>query len=173
MQKYTQNPISAQAGYERATLVLYTGDTTLALDVLKQTAVKYPDTEYGEQCTYKVAMYFRNKGWLDSAIIEFRKLSKSNINANMAAEAQYRIGEVYMRQNDCENAIDAYSYVKDNFAGIEDWFTLALLNIGECYERIEQPGKAIEAYRAIVTLRPDDDFGKTAKRRIKSLENNN
>jgi len=173
MKKYGDNQVSAQAGYERATLVLYTGDTALALNVLKQTAIKYPDTEYGEQCTYKVAMYFRNKGWLDSAVIEFRKLAKSNINANMAAEAQYRIGEIYMRQGDCENAVDAYSYVKENFAGIEDWFTLALLNLGECYERLEKPDKAIEAYRAIVTLRPDDDFGKTAKRRIKSLEKNN
>ncbi len=173
MKKYGDNPISAQAGYERASLVLYTGDTALALNVLKETAIKYPDTEYGEQCTYKVAMYFRNKGWLDSAITEFGKLSKSNINANMAAEAQYRIGEIYMRQGNCKNAVNAYSTVKDNFAGIEDWFTLALLNMGECYERLEKPDKAIEAYRAIVTLRPDDDFGKTAKRRIKLLEKNN
>ena len=83
------------------------------------------------------------------------------------------IADSYLSQGDCENAVDAYSYVKENFAGIEDWFTLALLNLGECYERLEKPDKAIEAYRAIVTLRPDDDFGKTAKRRIKSLEKNN
>jgi TolA-binding protein len=75
-----------------------------------------------------------------------------------------------MRQEKLEEAVTAFIAVKENFAGIEDWFTLALLNLGECYERLQQNEKAIETYQAISTLRPDDDFGKTAKRRLKELE---
>jgi len=170
MEKYPANPISAQAGYERAMLVLYNGDTTKALNIFNETGAKFSDTEYGEQCTYKVAMYFLKKGWLDSAITEFRKLSHSNIDANMAAEALYRIGEIYKRKDDCETAITEYTKVRENFAGIEDWFTLAMLNMGECYEKLGDIEKAIETYQSVVTLRPDDDFGKTAKRRINELE---
>ena len=171
LDKYGDNPIAAQAGYEMAMLVLYNGDTTRALNILKNTGKKYADTEFGEQCIYRVAMYYRNKGWLDSAITEFVKLTKSNLDANMAAEAGYRIGEIYKREQDCAHAIEAYTFVKNNFAGIEDWFTLSMLNMGECYERLGDIEKAVETYRAVVTLRPDDDFGKTAKRRIAALEN--
>jgi tol-pal system protein YbgF len=167
---YPDNPISAQAGYERASIKFSMGDTLSAINIFRDVYKQYPNQEYGEQSSYRIAMYFRIKGWLDSAVVEFQKLIHSNLNPSLSAESQYRIGEIRMRQEKLEDAVTAFIAVKENFAGIEDWFTLALLNMGECYERLQQNEKAIETYQAISTLRPDDDFGKTAKRRLKQLE---
>ena len=167
---YSDDPIAAQAGFERASIKFAMGDTIEAMKIYKQVAEKYPNMDYGEQSIYKIAMYNRLIGKYDNAVSEFKKLTKSNLNSMLAAEAQYRIGEIWMRQDNPDSAITSFILVKDNFAGIEDWFTLSLLNMGECYDKTQNYEKAIETYQAIVALRPDDDFGKTAKRRLKELQ---
>lgn len=168
--EYPDDPIAAQAGFERATIKFALGDSTEAISLFKAVASKYPDTDYGEQSIYKTAMYYRLVGNYQESINEFTKLLKSNLNAALAAEAQFRIGEIKLRQTNIEGAIEAFVSVKENFAGLEDWYTLSMLNLGDCYEKTGQIEKAIETYQGIVSLRPDDDFGKTAKRRLKDLE---
>jgi predicted TPR repeat methyltransferase len=44
------------------------------------------------------------------------------------------------------------------------------LSLGECYEHLQKPDAAAEVYKYIMELRPDDDFGKTAKYRLKELK---
>lgn len=168
--KYPENTIAAQAGYERALIKFTREDFNGAVELLKEISTKYKGTEFAGQSNYRLGMYYRQKGWLDSAISQFEIISAQNYNPLLASEAQFRIGEIYLRSNEIKKAIDAFTIVKEKFAGYEDWFTLSVLNLGECYEKNEQIDKAIEQYQAISVLRPDDDFGKTAKRRLKDLE---
>ena len=127
--------------------------------------------DYADQSLYRIAMYYRISGPLDSSLAVFEVLAARIENPTIAAEAQYRIGEIKMRENKYEDAVKAFIAVREKFSGYEDWFSLGLLNLGECYEKLEKKDLAIEAYQALITLRADDDYGKTAKRRILGLEN--
>lgn len=176
---YPDNPASAQAGFEMASIRYSLGDTNSAIKLFKEIADKFKGMEYADQSRYRLAMHYRLTGKPDSAIAEFLFLANSaDINANnpsLAAESQYRIGEIYMRSGNCLDAIKSYRIVQDRFVGFEDWFTLALLNLGECYERIADYSSAATAYEEIIKYRSDDDYGKTAKRRhslLKNLEKN-
>ena len=142
-------------------------DTLKSLRLFTEIADKFISSEYGDQSRYKIAMYYRSKGMLDSARVHFGKLIDRLENISIAAEAQYRIGESWLKQKEIGNAIEAFNQVRQKFSNIEDWFTLSLLGLGESYEQVKNIEAAIEVYQTLSTLRADDDFGKAAQAKLK------
>lgn len=171
-EKYPEDPSSAQAGFERATIKFNLGDTTGAIEIWQRIAEQFTNTEFGDQSIYRIAMYFRLNGRFDEAIKEFSKIANTQNDPNLAAESQFRIGEIYSRLGNCANAIGEYEKVKNNYAGIEDWYTLSLLNLADCYEKLGNIEEAMNSYRAVIASRTNDDFVATAKRRLSLLEQN-
>lgn len=169
MTEFPENPASAQAGFERAQIASSLGDSLSALRYYALTADTYSNTEYGDQSRYRIAMYYRARLMYDSALIHFKPLAKRIDNPTAAAEAQYRIGELWMKQKEYDNAITAFLGVREQFSSIEDWFSLSLLGLGDCYETIKNYDAAKEVFQTLSTLRPDDDFGKSAAARLKRI----
>jgi hypothetical protein len=44
------------------------------------------------------------------------------------------------------------------------------LGLGDCYETLKNYDAAKEVFQTLVTLRPDDDYGKTASARLKRIQ---
>jgi TolA-binding protein len=82
----------------------------------------------------------------------------------------YDLGTTYFRERDYGRASEWFARVREEFAGVEDWYTLSMLALGECYEQLQQKKEAIDAYTTVAELRPDDDYGKTALARVKRLK---
>jgi len=167
---YPNDPATAQAGFEQATIRFALGDTVNAINIWKRIAENFEGTEFGDQSLYKIAMYYRLSGFYEDAIREFSQLVNSSVDPNLAAEAQYRLGEIHLRLGNKQRALEEFTKVRENYPGIEDWFTLSLLSLGELYEQLGNINEAIDCYRAILATRETDDYTKTAKRRLQSLE---
>jgi tetratricopeptide (TPR) repeat protein len=75
-----------------------------------------------------------------------------------------------MREENYEEAAEQFAIVRDKFEGYEDWYSLALLGLGQAYEELEKFEEAREVYNALDALRPEDDFGKTAKSRLNRIK---
>lgn len=170
MEKYPDNVSAAQAGYERAVIKYTMNDIGGALVLFRLVEEKYKGMDFADQSTYRIANYYFTNNNLDSAKVEFEKLADKLDNPTIASESQYRIGEILLKNNKTIEAIGAFVLLKDRFNGYEDWFTLGLVKLGECYELINDNEKAIEIYKLIDSLRPNDDFGAIAKRKLKNLE---
>lgn len=168
--KYPNDQNSAQAGFERAVIKQEIGDTIAAVKIYREVADKYKGTEYADQSRYRIASRFRSKGMTDSARAEYRQIAESMSDIALAAEAQFRVGEMWMRDTNWVNAAESFNIVRDKFAGVETWYPLALLNLGEVYEKLGETDKAKEVYNTLLTQRPDDEYGKTVKLRLKRLE---
>lgn len=168
---YPENPNAAQAGFERAVIKYRIGDTTSSLKIFEEVAVNYKDSDWGDQSRYRIAMHFRAIGQYDSARYHFQFIADIDDNPKISSESRYRIGELWMRDKNYINAIESFLLVKDKFEGYEDWYSQSLLNLGECYENTEQYDSAREIYRALEAIRPDDDYGKTAKSRLNRIKN--
>jgi TolA-binding protein len=168
--EYKGTNAAAQAGYERAWINVVKGDTLKALEIWQQIGSEYKGTQYSDQSYYKIAMTYRLKKMNDSARVYFNYLAGRYENPTIAAESQYRIGELFMREDNWESASEAFLIAREKFAGYDDWYSLSLMNLGEAYERMESYMEALEIYETLETLRPDDDFGKTAKARIRNLK---
>lgn len=166
---YADSPQAPQAGFERADIAYKLGDTTKALDIYRDVAARYRATEYGDQSLYRVGMFYRMKNIFDTARIAFGELAGRSDNALIAAEANYRIGELWLRQQQYDSAVVAFIVVREKFSEVEDWFTLSMLGAGECYERLLNTEAARTSYQTIVALRPTDDYGKAAAARLKKL----
>ncbi|MFA7626678.1 MAG: tetratricopeptide repeat protein, partial [Candidatus Kapaibacterium sp.] len=169
--KYPDNPNAAQAGFERGVLKYKLGDTLSALNIFLNVTNKYPGTDWGDQSRYRTAMHYRAAGQNDSARFHFAFISAIEDNPNISSECQYRIGELWMRDKNYEQAVLAFTQVMEKYEGFEDWYSLSLLSLGEAYENLEQVDRAKEIYSALEALRPNDDFGNTAKSRIKRINN--
>ena len=170
MTEFPENASSAQAGFERAQIATTLGDSLQALRLYSLTAEIYDKTEFGDQSRYRIAMYYRSRTMFDSAIVHFRQIAKRMENPTIAAEAQYRIGELWMKQKEYANAITAFLEVREQSSSIEDWFSLSLLGLGDCYETLKNYDAANEVFQTLITLRPDDDYGKTASARLKRIQ---
>ncbi len=169
-EKYPENSNAAQAGFERGVLKYKLGDTISALEIFHNVTSKYPNTDWGDQSRYRIAMHYRANGRNDSARVNFAYISAIEDNPNISSECQYRIGELWMRDKNYDKAIESFIIVKEKYEGFEDWFSLALLGLGESYENVGQIDNAKEIYKALEALRPDDDFGNTAKSRLKRIK---
>lgn len=169
---YPNSDLASQSSFERAIIKYRQGDTVSALNLFLDTYKKYPNSDWGDQSIYRIAMHFRNNGQYDSARTYFTMISDIKDNPKISSEARYRIGELYFRDKDYQNAINNFIIVKDNFEGNEDWYSLALINLGEAYEKIGKIDSAREIYNTLEIIRPNDDFGKTAKSRLKRLKKN-
>jgi TolA-binding protein len=169
-EKYPESSNAAQAGFERGILKYKLGDTLKALDIFYGVTTKYAGTDWGDQSRYNLAMHYRSSGKNDSSRFHFAFISAIEDNPNISSECQYRIGELWMRDKDYEKAIEAFTVVKDKYEGFEDWYSLSLLGLGESYENTEKIEEAKEIYKALEALRPDDDFGNTAKSRLKRIK---
>lgn len=166
---YPENSAAAQAMFERAVIYYNLGDTLKSVATYREAADKFFDSEFGVQSRYRIAKHFRETGEYDSARAEFLILARNTRDRALAAEARYRIGELWMMEENFNRAAESFEKVRDEFAGVEDWYSLALLNLGECYVKLDEPEKAKETYRVIIEMRPDDEYGKTADRRLRKI----
>lgn len=169
---YPNTDFAAQGAFERAIIKYRQGDTVSALNLFLNVHNKYSKSDWGDQSIYRIAMHYRGNGLYDSARTYFALISDVKENPKISSEARYRIGELYFRDKDYENAINNFVIVKDNFEGFEDWYSLSLLNLGEAYEKVGNNDSAREIYNTLEIIRPNDDFGKTAKSRLKRMKRN-
>lgn len=165
---YPDSAVAIRAGFEQVYLRQTRGDTARALAGYISLAENHKGTEYGDRSRFWAAMYFREHNQNDSARTHFTEIAKRN--DELGAEAQFRIGELWLREKNYQKAEEAFLRNKSNFSQYEDWYTLSLINLGECYENLDKKDEAKEMYRVVVGLRGQDDFGKTASTRLERLE---
>ncbi len=168
MHRHPASQSFARAAFERARIATIRGDTTSAVAFWR--AATTGIGEYSYQSFYRLGMWYRQRNASDSARACFRPILSYTDNPPLAAEAAYRIAELWQREGNCTAAQDTFSLVLDRYEGIEDWYTLSLLGLAECSEALGNITKARELYQTLMILRPDDDFGRTAASRRRRLE---
>lgn len=158
------------AGYELAEHARMRGDTSKAVSQYLLAADRYPTSPNGAQARYKLAQLYRKNGQIDSARFHLQLLAQQTSQPSVVANVFYDLGTTYFRERAYEKAAEYFVRVREDYAGIEDWYTLSMLALGECFEQLAQKDQALDAYQTIAALRPDDDYGKTAAARVKRLK---
>lgn len=166
--QFPDSEVAVQASFELAYVREKRGDTAGAAAAYLDLAERYKGSEYGDRSRFRLGVWHMRGERIDSAIAEFSQLLHRD--DELGAEAQYRIGELLMRRQEWERAIAAFTASKDKYPEFEDWFSLALLNLGECYEKTQKIDLAKEMYRLVQALRPTgDDIHSSAKSRLERL----
>jgi len=155
IQRYPRSPVALRAQFERGTIGHSSGFSPVS-------AAGNPICQYG----FWSAQPVPPGGVLPRS--ERIRAGTAGI-CEAAAEAQYWIGELWLREKNYAAAAKAFQQVKRRFAEYERWYVLSLLNLGYCYEKMEQWDLAAEQYRLVLALRSDDEFARTARSRLEKL----
>jgi TolA-binding protein len=160
----------AEAGFQRAMIAGDMQDTLKSIALYKRVAQLDSTNKFSMQSRFRLARYYKNNGDNDSARYQLSFLTNIAEAPYLAAEAQYRIGSLYMRDGQYELAVDAFVELSEKFPGIDDWYSYGLLGLGESYQKLNLLEKAVEVYKTLNEWRPDDDFGDAARKRNARLE---
>ena len=105
---------------------------------------------------------------------EARKLFGPLVGAQrteLAAKAQFMIAETYFHQQQYRSALKEFLKVEILYA-FPEWQAMALLEIGKCHEKLDEPDQAQQAYRRLLQEYPHSRELETAKARLASLQAN-
>lgn len=158
---------AAEALFQRGIIAVLRGDTASALERWSAVVGQYPGTEFALQARYRLAVYWRLQERYDSVRALLQPLGMRR--DDVGAEALYYIGEAWMREGRCDSAVIAFETLYHTHPNTEPWTPLSLLQVGECYERLGNLAAAAAAYRMVLTLRPHDEYGRTARGRLRRL----
>jgi tol-pal system protein YbgF len=157
-----------RAAYEKGAVYEASGDRTRAAAEFAAMASAHKGSVYGDRSAIALGLTDRAQGRIPEALARFAEVAGRRTD-EVGAEAQFRIGETRAAQKQYKEAVTALLRVKYLFPGAKDWIARAYLQIGECYEKISDRGKAREAYQTVLQSNREDEFGKQAEKRMKDL----
>lgn len=129
---------------------------------------KFGDSELAHRARFSQGWARENLKRYDAAIAAYRALLESDYRGELAARAQFQIGECLFAKNQLEEAVRElmkveilYSYPK--------WNALALLEAGRVLEKMNRPGEARARYAELREKYPKSDEARVAEKRLKDI----
>lgn len=133
-------------------------------------AVRLPESltfsEY--QAKYEEALGEYEKKNYRFAIQFFKELLRVNSSNSLADNCRYWIGESYYGLKDYEHAIQEFDKVFTFSNSNKN--DAAFFKIGLCYQKMNLPGFAREAYKKLIEKYPESELLETAKRYLARLK---
>jgi tol-pal system protein YbgF len=135
---------------------------------------------YNNIITYYDGSIFATKSKIELGILElasqryenaellFKDVGESKTD-DLGAKAQYYYGVTLFEEGKINDAISALVRVRSVFSLYDEWYTRALIKLGDCYVELNQKGQARDMYRAVLKGHKNDDFAKEANKKLKSL----
>jgi TolA-binding protein len=97
-----------------------------------------------------------------------RLIAEKSVQTELAARAQWLIGQTHQMQRDFQAAIEAYRRVPD-WQPDGPWLGLALLEAGKCFEQLGQTREAQTCYSSLVNRFQDGPLIAIARQRLAQL----
>lgn len=95
------------------------------------------------------------------------KESTNLTRSDVAAEAQFYIGQAHQIQSDFKHALMAYLRVQALYAGAREWVAAATFECAKCQEALGQSEEAVASLKDVATNYKDTQWAKLAEARLK------
>ena len=138
-----------------------------SIEFLDKCTDQFPDSPYAPQAFYEQGWARQNLGNLDEAVKLYQKVI-SITDTEVAARAQFMIGEVQFGQKDYKEAIRSYFKVMYGYS-YPTWQAQATFEAARCFEVLEKTDQAVKLYRELIEKFPEGDRAPLAKKRIQEL----
>ena len=123
--------------------------------------------EVARKAFYEQGWAQENLGAFDSAVELYQRVI-SLTDVEIAARAQFMIGEVQFAQKDYKEAIKSYFKVMYGYS-FPTWQAEATFEAARCFEVLKKVDQALDLYRELVERFPESSRVALAKERIEKL----
>ncbi len=127
-----------------------------------------PPAGVSAESTYQNAYRDMQGGQMDLALQEFSDYLKYFSTTDYAPNAQFYIGDIYLRKGDTENAIKSFDAVLERFSENNKTPDARYMK-GRALVQAGKPTAAAQEFREIIKRYPDKDVAAKAKAQLKAL----
>jgi TolA-binding protein len=125
-------------------------------------------TPAGHESTSRIATLYELQGKVDKAMKMYERAATAAMN-DTAAQARFRLGELFEEQKEYDTAARNYMRVAILFLH-PTLSPESMWRAGQCFEKGENPDSAIRTYSDIVAEYPDSKQSESAKARLADLK---
>ncbi len=121
-----------------------------------------------EQASYDAAVDDLRNGRYDQAVASWRSFLITYPDSNLAADAQYWLGEAYFVSRDLAKARDAFISLGLKYPD-SDRMPDALLKLGQILSELGDAGQAREILQQLIAAYPDSQAATLARKRLSAI----
>ena len=136
-------------------------------DLLRNFLERFADRPYASEALYELAWDLQNLGQLDEALEHYEKVTESS-EGELAARAQFMIGEIHFQQKKHDLAVRDFFKVAFGYA-YPKWQAAAHYEAGRCFEVLGKLQQARKSYQEIVDNFPESEQAAQAQERLREL----
>lgn len=139
-----------------------------ALELARKCANEHPNSPYFLQALYEQAWALHNLGQLSEAVKIYQTVVDQGGNQEIAARAQFMIGEIHFDQKNHKEAIRSFYRVMAGYA-YPKWQADAMFEAARCFELLGMKDKAISQYKELLEKHPQSNKAPLAQQRLQAL----
>ncbi len=110
-----KSSVRSNATYDAAALLMSSAQFDGAIRVLEGFRISFPEHEFGDDVTQKLAVAYLESGQSDKAAAEFEQIATLDMDASVLREAQWRAAELYEQAGNTAKAGRAYAKFIEQF----------------------------------------------------------
>jgi len=141
-----------------------------SLALLVQCAEQFADSAYLPEILYEQGWAQQNLDKLAEATALYEAVVAKAGNREVAARAQFMIGEIEFQQKKHADAVKSYFRVIYGY-GFPAWQAEAAYEAARCFEVLGKKDQAAKQYQELIDKFPQSDKVPLAKERLKTLQN--
>ncbi len=158
----------ADARYGQTRALLALDRSSEAEDVLTQTIDDLPDASAALPAQLGLARVYERQQRTTEAQDMYRTVIR-NAEAEVGAEALYRLGLLLIDQGQARQAIEELSRLPTLFGGYPDWIARSYLAQAQAYRQIGRPGEAARLYDQVIRNYSGTPFAQRATQEKEAL----
>ena len=139
-----------------------------SLELLGSCVKKFANSEYMPETLYERGWARQNLGKMDEALADYQQVV-AKTDREVAARAQFMIGEVQFQQKNHKEAVASFFKVSYGYS-YPQWQAEAAYEAGRCFEVLGKKEQALKQYQELIDKFPQSDKTPLAKQRIEELK---
>jgi cellulose synthase operon protein C len=129
---------------------------------------KFPQSEYLPEMLCELGLAKQNAGKPAEAVTLYEQVI-AKTDRELAARAQFLIGEIQFQQKKYAEAVKSYTKVIYGYS-YPQWSSEAAYECGRCFEALQKPADAIKLFGELIEKFPQSEKAEAAKKRLEELK---
>jgi cellulose synthase operon protein C len=166
--KYSSFKFLAEAYAGLGDCLIAGGDSKAAVKYIESAAEKYRDEASGPELYFLLGKSQYELQQFDKALEAFQEAAKRG-RAEVAARAQFYVGQTYQGKSDLKQALMAYLRIQALYPQVTEWVAAATFESGKCHQGLGANDEARKAFQEVVEKYKGTKWAEMAAQRLKDM----